>query len=81
MYNAKQQTGKGACLLFLPNCFYFLLFNAELIFAYGAEGALEIVGEIFPLGAGRNAVFGRAFILVVFPTANIAYVSHVNSSV
>ena len=54
----------------------FLLTFGELILTDGAQGALEILGDIFPLGAGGNAAFGIAQFLVVFPTANVANVFH-----
>lgn len=40
------------------------------------RGPLEISGNVFPFRAGGKAVFGRAFFLVIFPAANVAYVSH-----
>ena len=57
-----------------------LFLYRKLVFAHKAEGALKIFGKIFPLGAGCNAVFGRALFFVLFPTAYIAYVCHIKSS-
>lgn len=42
--------------------------RAELVFAYAAEFALEILGKVFPLNAG--------FLFVINPAANFAYVFH-----
>ena len=53
-----------------------LLFGAEIILAYCAEGAYEIFGNIFPLGAGSDTAIGIAFSLVIDPATYIAYVLH-----
>jgi hypothetical protein len=53
-----------------------VLFCGKLILAYAAQGAFKIVGNIFPLGAGCDATLGVALCLVIFPTANVAYIFH-----
>ena len=55
------------------------LFGAEVILAYCAEGAYEIFGNIFPLGAGQDAALGIALCLVIDPAANIAYIFHIET--
>ena len=45
---------------------------AEAVLAYAAEGALEIVGQILPLGAGGDAVVRIAGRFVVAVTAYVA---------
>ena len=62
----KIQSG-GACRRFVLRFF-------ELVFAYAAEGAGEIFGDILPLGAGSDAVVGIARRFVVFVAANAANV-------
>ena len=47
---------------------------AEIILAYAAEGADEIVGKILELGAGSDAVIGIADSLVVLIAADITYI-------
>ena len=59
----------------LPYAAYMLFFG-ELILAYAAQGALEISGYIFPLGAGGDATLGVAQSLVINPTANVTYMFH-----
>ena len=51
-------------------------FLGEVILAYGAQGALKIVGDILPLGAGSNAALGVAQLLIIFPTADITDMLH-----
>lgn len=48
----------------------------ELILADHAQGALEIFGDVFPFGAGCDAALGVAQGLVIFPSANVAYIFH-----
>ena len=50
----------------------------ELVLAHHAQGALEIFGDILPLGAGGNAALGIAQSLVVFPAANVANIFHIS---
>ena len=52
----------------------FCLFLVEHVLPYAAQGANEIIGHILPGCAGRNAVIRRAFGLVIYIAANIAYV-------
>jgi hypothetical protein len=61
----------------LSTAFGVLFFGGELFLAHKAEGALEIFGDIFPLGAGSDAALGIALKFVVFPTANIADMLHI----
>jgi len=51
-----------------------LLGFAEFFFAYSAEGALEILGQILEFRSGSDSVFGISLSLVVFPAANLTYV-------
>lgn len=53
-----------------------LLFYREIVLAYAAERAGEIVGKVFPFGAGRDTVVGIAEGFVVDVTANIANIFH-----
>ena len=53
-----------------------LLFCGELLLVYGAQGALKIVMDIFPLGAGGNALFGTTQFFVIYPAAYIANIFH-----
>ena len=46
----------------------------KVIFADQTEGALEVFGEIFPLGSGGDSSVRIAQLLVVFPAANVAYI-------
>lgn len=62
-----------------PAVSLFLLRFAEAVFSRAAERADEIVGKIFKLRAGRNAVLGIADGFVVFPTAQITYIFHLHS--
>ena len=56
-------------------CYYLFSF-AELVFIYTTEGASEIFGKIFEFCAGLNAVFGGAELLIIFPSAYVAYIFH-----
>ena len=49
---------------------------AELILANQAQGALEILRNILPLGAGGNTALGVTELLIVFPAADIANIFH-----
>ena len=51
-----------------------LLFLAEGILAHSAKGALEILGQILELCSGSYSVFGIAELLIIYPSANVAYV-------
>lgn len=51
-----------------------LLFFVEHILSYAAKGANKIIRHIFPRCTRRNAVIRRAFGLVIYIAANIAYV-------
>lgn len=51
-----------------------LFYQAEAVFVSAAEGALEIVGQVFPLGAGAEAAFFVAFCLIIDPATDITYV-------
>lgn len=55
-------------------------FLCEVAFAYAAERAFEIFGEIFPLGAGSDAEIFGAFFFVIDPSAYITYILHSYSS-
>ena len=46
----------------------------EKLLAYSADGAYEIVREILELRAGGYTVLGGAELLIIFPTAGVAYV-------
>mgnify|MGYP007011598356 FL=1 len=46
------------------------------VFCDAAKRAGEVIGNVFPLGSGRDAFFGIALFLVVFPAANRANVFH-----
>jgi len=50
----------------------FCLFFFEHVFAYAAQRADEIVRDIFPFSAGRNAVVRRALRLIIDITAYAA---------
>ena len=50
------------------NFFDYLFFNAELVLAHSAEGALEIVADFFPLLA--------LFFFIKDPAANVADIFH-----
>ena len=56
---------------------YFLFFGGELFLACKAQGALEVCGNVFPLGAGSDAALLVAYGLVIFPTAKITYMLHI----
>ena len=56
----------------------FSLFSGDLVFAYHAKGALEIFGNILPLGAGSNATLGITGCFIIFPAAKIANIFHNN---
>ena len=56
------------------------LFLSELVLAHHAQGALKILGDVLPLGAGSNAALGIALCLVIDPAANLAYIFHKISS-
>jgi hypothetical protein len=56
---------------------WILVFFAEVILAYTAEGAFEIFGKICKLGAGGDAQIRGALLFVINPTANIAYILHI----
>ena len=47
---------------------------AELILGRAADGADEIIGQVFKGGAGGDAVVGVADGGVISPTAEVAYV-------
>jgi hypothetical protein len=47
---------------------------AEAVLVRSAHGALKIIGEGFPLGAGGMAVIRIALSLVIHPSADITYV-------
>ena len=51
-----------------------LLSGAELVFAYAAEGANPVSGEVFEGGAGGDAVVGVACCGVVLIAADFANV-------
>ena len=51
-------------------------FLAELVLTHAAQGALEALGDVLPLGAGGNAALGIASFHIVGPAANIANVLH-----
>lgn len=55
------------------------LFGGEHILAHAAEGAGEIFGKILELGAGSDAVFGIAELLIIDPAACFANVFHIGS--
>ena len=56
-------------------CFFFsILCFAEVILAYAAKGAEEILRKVLKFRAGGNSVLGVADSLVIFPAANVAYV-------
>lgn len=57
-----------------PVFFTDALLLREVILAYSAKGALEILGKILKLGSGSDAVLGSACLLVIFPSANVTYV-------
>lgn len=48
----------------------------EQILAYTADRAFEIFGKIRKGGAGSDAQFGSAELLIIFPSAYAAYVFH-----
>ena len=54
----------------------FALLLREHILAHAAQGALEILGDILPLGAGGNAVLGIAGGLIIDIAAGITDVFH-----
>ena len=57
---------------------HFCLFlDRELVFADGAQRALEIIGKLFPLCAGSYSVIGIAQIFIVYISANITYIFHI----
>ena len=56
-----------------------ILSFAELILAYTAQGASEVLGQIFKFGAGRDSVIGIANCFVIFPAANVTNVFLHNS--
>ena len=51
-----------------------LLLLGELVLAYAAQGADPILGEVFELGAGGNAVIGVAHLGVIAVAANVAHI-------
>jgi len=53
-----------------------LLFGGEFFLGSAAKGALIILGKVFKLGSGGNAVFGIADFLIIYETAKIANVLH-----
>ena len=54
----------------------FHLFGGELVLAHHAQGALEVFGDILPLGAGSDAALGVTQLLVIFPAADVADILH-----
>ena len=48
----------------------------ELVFIHHAQGAVEILGNVFPLGSGSDALFGAAQFFIIFPAADITYIFH-----
>ena len=53
-----------------------LLFLVKKVLLHGAQGAVEIFGNIFPLGAGCDTALGITLSLVVFPSADAANIFH-----
>lgn len=51
-----------------------MLFFGEIVFAYAAEGAYPVLGDIFPGSAWLDAVVGIAHFGVVNVTASVANV-------
>lgn len=52
-------------------------FLLELILAYAAKRAGEILGNVLPLGSGSDAAILIALSLVIDPAADCAYVFHI----
>ena len=78
-YNFAQTTKKGASLGLLLNCTYCLLFlSLESILAESANGALEVLGNLFPRRAGSNSLAGLSNFWVVFIStgANVFHSNH-----
>jgi hypothetical protein len=69
--HAKAAQANGLCR------FPFFLFLREHILANRTQRADKIFRDIFPLGTGGNAAFGIAQSLIIFPTANVAYMFHI----
>ena len=69
----KHRSGGALCL-----CFNYASTFGEVVLTYEAQGAFEIFGQIFELGAGSDAALGVTFCLVVFPAADIANIFHKN---
>jgi hypothetical protein len=66
-YTATQKAG-------IAPCPFYLFRLGEIILAYSAEGALEIIGQILKLCTGGDAVIGVADCLVLFPAAYFTYI-------
>ena len=58
----------------MPEPLPFLFFFAELILAYSAERAFEVLGKILKLGAGSDSVIGIACFFVINVSAYVAYI-------
>ena len=56
------------------------LFSGKIVLADAAKRTNEIVGKIFELGAGSDAVIGIADCFVVLIAANVADIFHLISS-
>lgn len=57
-----------------------LFHGCELVFAYAADGAYPVVGEVGKCGPGLDAVVGVSYCRVVYPVADFTYIFLVHSS-
>lgn len=51
-----------------------LFHGCELVFAYAADGAYPVVGEVGKCGSRLDAVVGVSYGRVVYPVANFTYI-------
>ena len=49
----------------------------EVVLAYSAKRTLKVFGKILKLCAGLDAVIRIAELLIIFPSAYVAYVFHI----
>ena len=74
MRGCKTRHRKRTAALAVLLCFTCGLLLGELVLAYAAQGADPILGEVFELGAGGNAVIGVAHLGVIALAANVAHI-------
>ena len=61
-----------------PRLFFFLCGSdlGKLIRSYSAQRTLKVLRQILKLSAGSYAALGTAFLLIIFPATNVAYIFH-----